>query len=196
VTLPALAVKVTVCAVLTEETVAVKLALLAPAATVTEAGTVTAVLLLARLTVNPPLAAAAFSVTVQLSVPAPVMDPLAQVSALNTGTPVPLRLTTVDDPLEEVLVMVSWPVTAPALVGSNCTPSVAVWPGARVTGRPSLEIENPAPDNVAALTVTAMVPVEERTSGSATAELTGTLPKARLEALIPNAGMAAPSCKA
>ncbi len=75
-TLPALAVSVTVCAVLTEETVAVKLAVVAPAATVTVAGTVTAELLLARLTVNPPLAAAAFSVTVQLSVPAPVMDPL------------------------------------------------------------------------------------------------------------------------
>ena len=125
-TLPALAVKVTVCAVLTDDTVAAKLALDAPAATVTELGTVTAELLLARLTVNPPLAAAAFSVTVQLSVPAPVIDPLEQVSALNTGIPVPLRLTTVEDPVEELLVMVSWPVAAPAAVGSNCTVSVAV----------------------------------------------------------------------
>ncbi len=106
-TLLALAVRVTVCAVLTEETVAVKLALVAPAATVTVAGTVTAALLLARLTVNPPLAAAAFSVTVQLSVPAPVNDPLVQLSALSTGTPVPLRLTAVEDPLEELLVSVS-----------------------------------------------------------------------------------------
>jgi hypothetical protein len=72
--------------VLTEDTVAVKLAVVAPAATVTLAGTTTAELLLARLTANPPLGAAAFSVTVQLSVPAPVIDPLAQVSALNTGT--------------------------------------------------------------------------------------------------------------
>jgi hypothetical protein len=71
--------------VLTADTVAVKLAVVDPAATVTEAGTVTAELLLARLTANPPLGAAAFSVTVQLSVPAPVIDPLAQVSALNTG---------------------------------------------------------------------------------------------------------------
>ena len=45
----ALAVNVADCAVLTDETVAVKLAVVAPAATVTVAGTVTALLLLARL---------------------------------------------------------------------------------------------------------------------------------------------------
>ena len=87
--LPALAVSVTVVAVLTEEAVAGKFALIAPAATVTDAGTVTEALLLARLTTSPPLAAAAFSVTVQLSVPAPDSDPLVQLSALRTGTPVP-----------------------------------------------------------------------------------------------------------
>jgi len=81
----ALAVSVTVCAVLTAETVAVKLALVDPAPTVTEAGTVTAELLLAKLTAKPPVGAAVFSVTVQLSVPAPVIDPLVHVSALNTG---------------------------------------------------------------------------------------------------------------
>ena len=53
-TLLALAVRVVVCAVLTEETVAVKLAVVEPAATVTEAGTVTVELLLARLTAKPP----------------------------------------------------------------------------------------------------------------------------------------------
>jgi hypothetical protein len=50
VTLPALAVSVTVVAVLAEDTVAVKLAVEDPAATVTEAGTVTSELLLARFT--------------------------------------------------------------------------------------------------------------------------------------------------
>jgi hypothetical protein len=125
-TLPALAVRVAVCAVLTEETVAVKVAVVEPAATVTEAGTVTALLLLARLTAKPPVGAAAFRVTVQLSVPDPVNDPLVQLSALNTGTPVPLRLTTVEVPLEELLVRVSEPEAAPAVVGSNCTVSVAV----------------------------------------------------------------------
>ena len=125
-TLPALAVRVAVCAVLTEETVAVKAAVVAPAATVTVAGKVTDELLLARLTAKPPVGAAAFRVTVQLSVPAPVIEPLAQLSALSTGTPVPLRLTTVEVPLEELLVMVSEPETAPAVEGSNCTVSVAV----------------------------------------------------------------------
>jgi hypothetical protein len=80
-TLPALAVRVAVCAVLTDETVAANLALLAPAATVTEAGTVTALLLLERLTLNPPLGAAALNATVQESVPAPAIDPLAQLNA-------------------------------------------------------------------------------------------------------------------
>jgi hypothetical protein len=77
---PALAVRVAVCAVLTDETAAVKLAVVEPEATVTVAGTVTALLLLARLTLNPPLGAAALSATVQESVPAPVIDPLAQLN--------------------------------------------------------------------------------------------------------------------
>ncbi len=95
------------------------------AGTVTVAGTVTAVLLLERLTTNPPLGAAAFNVTVQASVPEPVMEPLPQVTAL-TVVPVPLRLTVVEAPLEELLVRVSEPETAPAVVGSNRTVSVAV----------------------------------------------------------------------
>jgi hypothetical protein len=126
VALPALAVRVAVCAVLTEETVAVNVALLAPAATAREAGTVTALLLLARLTAKPPVAAAAFRVTVQLSVPDPVNDPLVQFSPLSTGMPVPLRVMAVDVPVEELLVRVSEPEAAPAAVGSNCTVSAAV----------------------------------------------------------------------
>jgi hypothetical protein len=70
---------------LTAETVAVKLAVVAPAPTVTEAGMVTALLLLARLTARPPVAAALLNVTVQLSVPAPVMDALEQLNPLRAG---------------------------------------------------------------------------------------------------------------
>ena len=81
----ALAVNVAVVVVLTEETVAVKFALVAPDATVTVAGTTTAELLLARLIVIPPVVAAALSVTVQLSVPAPVNVPLVQLSPFKTG---------------------------------------------------------------------------------------------------------------
>ncbi len=60
-----------------------------------EPGTAIAELLLVRLTLNPPLGAAAFSVTVQTSVPAPVIDPLAQVSPLNTGALATAGLTAV-----------------------------------------------------------------------------------------------------
>ena len=83
-------------------------------------------MLLARLTVKPPLAAAVFRVTVQLSVPAPVIALLVQLKPLSTGTPVPLRLTDVEVPVDELLVSVNSPVAAPAAVGSNCTVRVAV----------------------------------------------------------------------
>jgi len=103
VALPALAVRVTDCVVLTEVTVAEKFAVVAPEATVTEAGTVTAELLLVRLMAKPPLAAATLIDTVQESVPAPVMDEFVQESPVSAGTPVPLRLTTVGDPVDELL---------------------------------------------------------------------------------------------
>jgi hypothetical protein len=62
------------------------------AGTITVAGTVTAALLLDRLTTRPPLGAAVFSVTVQASVPAPVMDPMLQVKALNAAAAVAASL--------------------------------------------------------------------------------------------------------
>lgn len=60
-------------AAVTDETIAtlaVKLVELAPAGTVTEAGIVTAVELLAKLTASPPAGATAVRVTVQVSLPA------------------------------------------------------------------------------------------------------------------------------
>ena len=100
---PALAVKVAVWVELTTATVAVNDALVTPAATVTEAGTVTAALLLAKLTVNPPVPAAAVSVTVQASLPALVIDPFVHDATTQCRTtirwliltPVPLRSITV-----------------------------------------------------------------------------------------------------
>jgi hypothetical protein len=126
VALPTLAVRVADCAVETAETVAEKLAVVAPAAMVTDEGTVTAVLLLARPTANPPLAAATLTVTVHASVPAPVSDEFEQESVESTGTPVPLKATVVEAPVEELLASVSWPVAGPAAVGSNCTVNVTV----------------------------------------------------------------------
>ena len=109
-TLPALAVRVTACAVVTEDTVAVNPALLALAGTTTVAGTVTAALLLVKPTLKPPLPAAAVSVTVHASLPAPVIDALLQDNALNaagTAVPVPVRLTTAVPFVDELLWMVS-----------------------------------------------------------------------------------------
>ena len=109
---PALAVRAADCAVLTDDTVAVKPALIAFAGTVTAAGTTTAESLLDRLTLAPPLGAAALNVTVQASVPDPVIDPLLQENPLNAATavaatPEPLKLTTAVPLVEELLVMVN-----------------------------------------------------------------------------------------
>lgn len=69
--------------VLTADTLAVKLALVAPAATVTDEGTVTAGLLLVRFTASPPVPAAAVRLTAHASEPAPVSEPLLQVKLLS-----------------------------------------------------------------------------------------------------------------
>jgi hypothetical protein len=75
---PCVPVSVTVCEVVTADTFAAKVALVAPEGTDIDAGTVTTPLLLARLTTMPLLGAAAVNVTLQESVPAPIMDELAQ----------------------------------------------------------------------------------------------------------------------
>ena len=185
-TLFADAVSVTDCAELTDETFAVKLAVVAFAATVTVAGTVTAALLLARLTLTPPLPAAALNVTVQASVPDPVMVPLLQVSALKTGAaaaPVPLKLITAVGLVEELLEMVTWPVAVPALAGSNSMFSVADWFGFNVSGNAVPGIVKPVPVRVAALIVTGMLPVDVSVTDFVAGVFRFTLPKVTLVAL-------------
>jgi hypothetical protein len=122
---PAVAVSATICAVLTEDAVAVNPALVAPAGTVTADGTVIALLLLARLTVMPPVPAAAFRVTVQESAPAPNKATLVQLNELKfvapEAAPVPLRLITAELPVEELLVTANCPVAAPAAAGEKLT---------------------------------------------------------------------------
>ena len=121
---PALAEIVADCAVVTDVTVALNDVLADAAGTVTEAGTVTALLLLERLTATPPLGAGPVNVTVHASVPAPVIDELLQDTALTVGAvvvPVPLKLTAAVGLVDELLVIVSCPDTEPAVVGSNCT---------------------------------------------------------------------------
>ena len=107
---PVLAVRVTDCAVVTEVTVAVNPALVAFAGTTTVAGTVTAVLLLLNPTLTPPLPAAELSVTVQLSLPAPVRDALVQDNELkvpDTAVPVPLSPISAVPLVDELLLIVS-----------------------------------------------------------------------------------------
>ena len=186
----------TVAPELTDETVAAKFALVPPEATVTDAGTITALLLLARFTGKPAPVAAAFKVTVQLSVPAPVIEPFAQLSPLNAGVPVPLKSIVVDVPVDESLLRTTVPVAAPDAVGSNCTASVAVLFGLIVRGKDSPEIENPAPVTVAPLTVTAAVPVEVNVMVCALARLTATVPKETLAALNASVGTVVPSASA
>ena len=63
-------------------------------------------------------------------------------------------------PVEELLVIVNWPVAEVAVVGSKPTLNVEVWPGVRVSGRVAPEIEKPVPVRDTALTVTAAVPMD------------------------------------
>ena len=153
-------------------------------------------MLLATPTAKPPLAAATFSVTVQLSVPAPVIDALLQLKPLNAGAPEPLRLTTVDVPLDELLVKVNEPASAPAAVGSNCTVSVAVEFGLRVSGKVAPETVKPDPATASSLMITATVPVDDKVSVFVVAVFTLTLPKLMLAALTLSVGTPDPSCRA
>ena len=70
---------------LTADAFAVNVVLVAPAGTVTEAGTVTAATLLERPTTSPLAGAAALVVTVQVSVPAPVIWAVAQLNPLSAA---------------------------------------------------------------------------------------------------------------
>jgi hypothetical protein len=188
---------VAICAVVTGDTVAVNATLLAPAATVTDAGTVTAELLLARFTPNPPAGAGAVSVTAQASVADPVTDAALQLivpSAAGT-TPVPLRLIAAE-PAEVLSVSVTAPVMAPAAAGSNCTVIVAVWPGCNVTGVLMPASVKPVPLIAAALMVSAAVPDEVSVTVPVVAVFTVTSPKLTLLLLSVRPGVAAPSCRA
>jgi len=129
------AVSETAWAVVTAVAVAVNPAVVAFAATVTEAGTVTAVLALERVTVWPPLGAGPFSVTVHASVTEPTTVPLAHaIEPTPVSTPVPLITMTVALFVEELLLTVSFPVLSPEAGGTNVALIVAVWPGFSVSG--------------------------------------------------------------
>jgi hypothetical protein len=70
-------------------------------------GTITAALLLDRVTLKPPASAGPLIVTVQRSVPVPPIDALLQERLVSLGAPVPLRGITAVLLTEELLVTVS-----------------------------------------------------------------------------------------
>ncbi len=90
----ALAVRVTAWLVVTDSTLALKTALLAPAGTRIDAGTVAAALLLDKVTDWPPVGAVAFKATVHDDVAGPMRELLAHPNVLTTAIPAPVRLTT------------------------------------------------------------------------------------------------------
>jgi hypothetical protein len=183
VTVPALAVRVTVCALETGVTFAVNWALLAFVCTSAAGDVVTAALLLDRATLKPGASAGPLRDTVQTSVPVPTKDELAQEMPVSCGSPVPLRATAAVPLTEELLVMVNRPVAAPSAEGSNCMLSVADWPGFNVTGNVLDAMVKPAPVTVAPLTVTGPVPVEFMVTAWIASVFTATLPKATLAVL-------------
>src|ERR1700722_4275355 len=88
--------------------------------------------------------------------------------------------------LDEVLVIVSEPEAAPAVVGSNSTPTVAVCPGVNVAGNVGPDIVKPVPANTTELTVTDPVPVEDKITVCVAGVFNVTLPNPPLVALMPS----------
>lgn len=97
---------------------------------------------------------------------------------------------------EELLLIVSCPVAAPVVVGSNSTVSVAVWFELSVNGKAAPENENPEPVITTELTVTGAAPVEVKVMDCVAGVLRMTLPKATLVALMDRVGKAPLSCRA
>ena len=94
-------------------------------------------------------------------------------------------------PVDELLLIVSWPLAVPVVVGSNCTCSVSDCVGFSVAGKLPPTIVKPAPMITAEFTVTGEVPVEVSVSDCVVAVFTVTLPKLSVAALIVNCGLGA-----
>lgn len=110
--------------------VAVKVPVVAEAATVTLAGTVRLVLLLVKATAAPPVAAAVLNVTVQVLVPAPVNDAGLQVRLLTvTGA----FIATVELALAPLAVAVTVPEQSLEIVPAVAEKAAVVAPAATVT---------------------------------------------------------------
>jgi hypothetical protein len=191
--------------------VAVNGAPLAPAGTITDAGTPTASVLLARPTARPPVAAAEFRVTLQpVELPA-VIDAFVQLSFLTSGIALPVSLTFLEfvelaltaswllivdkldelvrwplliiDGAGELVLSVSSPFTFPAAFGLSCTIRVADWPGFSVIGMVASGTEKPGPVMVIESIETGASPVDETISGCEYVPSTFTVLKSRTRLL-------------
>ncbi len=114
------------------------------------------------------------------------------------ATPVPAMLTTDVAFVEELLLTVSLPVTAPAIMEAYWTCRVTFCCGLRVSGKVAPDTLKSVPLIVAELTFTALVPVDVSVTGSVEVEPTVTLPKLRLAGLtdkvaVPVAAFATPA---
>jgi hypothetical protein len=79
---------------------------------------------------------------------------------LGAAVPIPFRATNTLPSVLELLLIVTWPLSVPVVVGSNCTCSVTECVGVNVTGRLPPTIAKPAPVIAAELTITGDVPVD------------------------------------
>jgi hypothetical protein len=124
------------------------------------------------------------------------LDPFGafQLNSTWRGFPVPLRGTVRLGLADEVLLIVSCPVAAPAADGLNVSVNVIACPGFKVAGRVGKETEKPVPVAVIDFTVTAAVPLEVRVTVCVVGVFTATPPKEMLVALRVRADAAAFSC--
>ena len=93
--------------------------------------------------------------------------------------------------VDELLLMVSWPVIDPVVVGSNVKVIPVACPGLRVNGKPIDANENPPPVTAMEFTVTAAVPLEVMVTVWVVGVFTKTLPKGILVAFTLSTGFAA-----
>ena len=91
--------------------------------------------------------------------------------------------------VDELLVIVSLPVSEPAAVGANSRFRFRDWPGLSVTGKLDPDTENPVPVTVAELTVTGAVPLDVKVTVCAASVFMATEPKEMLVALTVRVGV-------
>lgn len=103
-------------------------------------------------------------------------------------TPVPVRLIAFVGFEAELLLIVNCPLMEPEAEGAKATLRTTLWPGVRVTGKLTPDIENPVPVMLIELTVTGCEPVEDKVTDWVDVALTGTLPKLTLVAFTLSTG--------